>query len=248
MESQSLAARIQQQLEKQADIHVLVAQERNVILLSGWVGTEEERGVAEQIAASLAPDARIANNLDVESFLPVGSEGERTFIPDAAEGDEIPTSASIFAQEGLEFEPGVNNQPLETNEINVVDTDVRDDDAPAEPEPAYFPSTDPVIAANAQGNIDVLGGFAASSDDELGVRRSAEDARPGDEALAEAIQRELREDALTTDLSIDVEVREGVARLRGRVPDLTDAENAEEVANRVPGVHAVIDDLEMPQP
>ncbi len=243
MESQSLAARIQQQLEEQADIHVLVAQERNVILLSGRVGTEEERGVAEQIAASLAPDAHIANNLDVESFLPAGSEGEKTFIPDAAEGDEIPTSASTFAQEGLEFEPGVNNQPLETNEINVVDADVWDDDAPAEPDTAYFPSTDPVITAHAQGNIDVLGGFAASSDDEIEVRHSAEDARPGDEALAEAIQQELREDALTTDLSIEVEVREGVARLRGRVPDLTDAENVEEVANRVPGVYAVIDDL-----
>jgi osmotically-inducible protein OsmY len=45
-------------------------------------------------------------------------------------------------------------------------------------------------------------------------------------------------------LSINVEVREGVAHLRGQVPDLTDAENAEETANRVPGVHAVFDDLE----
>jgi osmotically-inducible protein OsmY len=248
MGSQSLAAHIQQQLEEQADLHVLVAQDRDVILLSGRVGTEEERDIAERIAASLAPDARIENNLDVESFLRAGSEGGSAFISEEGGDEEIPTSIGAFAQEGLEFEPGVNSQPLETNEINVVDSDVRDDDAPDEPEPAYFASTDPVITANAQGNIDVLGGFAASSDDEIAVRRSAEDARPGDEALAEAIQRELREDALTTDLSIDVEVREGVACLRGRVPDLTDAENAEEVANRVPGVRAVIDDLEMLQP
>lgn len=248
MQSDTLAAHIQQQLEEQADIHVLVAQDRDMLVLSGRVGSEEERGIAEQIAASLAPDRRIENDLEIERFLPIGSEGNSAMISDEFEGDEIPESSAVFQQEGLELEPGVNNQPLETNEINVVDEDVPDEDAPGEPDPAYFPPTDPVIRANAQGNIDVLGGFAASSDDDLGVQRSAEDARPGDEALAEAIQRELREDALTTDLSIDVEVSEGVARLYGQVTDLTDAENAEEVANRVPGVREVVDELDILEP
>lgn len=246
MGQDSLAARIQQQLAEQADIHVLVAQDDNSILLSGRVGSEEEREIAGQIAASIAPDREIENNLDVENFLPIGSEGNTTLTPDEMGDDEIPESAADFQQEGLELEPGLNNVPLETNESNVVDESVADDDQPAEPDEAYFPPTDPVVTADAQGTIDVLGGFAASSSDDIHVKRSAEDDRPGDEALADAIRRELREDALTTDLSIDVEVREGVAHLRGTVPDLTDAENAEEVANRVPGIREVIDELESP--
>lgn len=84
-----------------------------------------------------------------------------------------------------------------------------------------------------------------SADDDMSVQRSAEDARPGDEALADAIRRELREDALTTDLAIEVEVDQGIAHLSGEVADIIDAENAEEVANRVPGVQEVVDELEI---
>ncbi len=76
----------------------------------------------------------------------------------------------------------------------------------------------------------------------------AGDNQPGDEALADAIRRELSEDALTADLPIDVEVSDGVAYLRGTVPDLTDAENVEEVAGRVPGVYEVVDELDTLQP
>lgn len=47
---------------------------------------------------------------------------------------------------------------------------------------------------------------------------------------------ELREDAATTDLRVDVLVWDGVVRLRGTVPTLEDADNAEAVAARVPGV------------
>jgi len=247
MGQDALALHIQQQLAEQADIHVFVAEDHDVIVLSGRVDSEEERRLAEEIAASIAPERKIENDLDIESFLPIGSEGNRTLIPDET-GDEIPEGIAEFQQEGLELEPGVNNQPLETNELNVIDDDVVDEDEPGEPEPAYFAPTDPVITANAQGNIDVLGGFAASSDEDITVKRSAEDDRPGDDALADAILRELREDALTTDLDIDVEVTQGVAHLHGTVPDLTDAENAEEVASRVPGLHDVIDELEMLQP
>ena len=64
--------------------------------------------------------------------------------------------------------------------------------------------------------------------------------------MSQAIRWDLREDALTTDLRIWVRVEEGVAFLCGTVPSLVDAENAEEVANRIPGVHEVIDHLELP--
>lgn len=75
----------------------------------------------------------------------------------------------------------------------------------------------------------------------------AEDNQPGDEALADAVRRELQEDVLTTALPIDVGVEEGVVHLYGTVEELEDAENAEEVASRVPGVLEVIDELEIPQ-
>ena len=81
--------------------------------------------------------------------------------------------------------------------------------------------------------------------DDLAVAVSASDGRPGDEALASAIRRELREDATTTDLPLGVAVRRGVAYLRGRVAGPEDAENAEAVAARVPGVVEVVERLEV---
>lgn len=80
--------------------------------------------------------------------------------------------------------------------------------------------------------------------DSLEVERSS-DGTLGDEAIADAIRRELREDAATTALTIDVAVYRGVARLRGTVQDIADAENAEEVAARVPGVLEVREELEV---
>lgn len=103
-----------------------------------------------------------------------------------------------------------------------------------------------MIGSTATGRIIILGGFAPSSTTGISVAPSAEDGRPGDEAMSQAIRRELREDALTTDLRIRVRVEKGVASLFGTVPSLVDAENAEEVANRIPGVHEVIDQLELP--
>ena len=64
-----------------------------------------------------------------------------------------------------------------------------------------------------------------------------------DEALIEAVQLELREDASTTAFELEVTVEQGVATLRGEVQDLEDDENAIAVAARVPGVREVRDEL-----
>jgi osmotically-inducible protein OsmY len=64
--------------------------------------------------------------------------------------------------------------------------------------------------------------------------------------LAEAVERELREDAATTSLSIDVFVRRGIVHLRGWVPGLEDADDAEAVAARVPGVIDVVEEIDVP--
>jgi osmotically-inducible protein OsmY len=55
----------------------------------------------------------------------------------------------------------------------------------------------------------------------------------------------LREDSTTTALEIEVAVDEGIVHLTGRVPSLDDAESAEEVAARVPGVVDVEEELEV---
>jgi hypothetical protein len=111
----------------------------------------------------------------------------------------------------------------------------------------YTPPIDPVVTTDAHGQTSVLGGFSLSSTDDIEVDRSVSDGRLGDEAIAEAIERELREDAATTNLDIRAEVRQGVARLRGFVAGPEDVEMAESVAGRVPGVIEVVEELRVRQ-
>jgi len=108
-----------------------------------------------------------------------------------------------------------------------------------------FPPTDPVITTDRHGNSRVLGGFEPTSMTSIDVARSAEDSLPGDEALADAVRRELREDAATTALAVAVTVRDGVVYLRGAVPGLEDVDSAEEVSGRVPGVQEVVEQLQV---
>ena len=109
----------------------------------------------------------------------------------------------------------------------------------------YFPPTDPVIRpSDDTEELAILGGFEATSmDDEEG--EASFDERP-DEDISAAVLRELRQDASTTDLVIHVGTRNGVVHLRGEVPTIEDAENAEDVASRVPGVKEVREELRIP--
>lgn len=160
--------------------------------------------------------------------------------------DELDDPTLLHERRG--FDASLTDQPLETNVINVENDSIYDADESAEPDSTYFAPTDPVIDTSThdeQGNVTVLGGFEATSMDDETVDASAEDNRPGDEALADAIRRELREDASTTDLQVDVRVVRGVAHLRGIVPTLEDAENAEAVASEVPGVMEVDEELDV---
>ncbi len=119
--------------------------------------------------------------------------------------------------------------------------------ASEEAEP-YFPPTDPVIEprANDEGGADILGGFSSGNDESL-LSDYDEDQMlevPDDE-LTQRVIDTLRRDATTADLDIDVYARDGVVILRGRVPTLMDAENAESVASTVPGVIEVREELEV---
>jgi osmotically-inducible protein OsmY len=244
MQQKSLAERIQQQLRHEFSRSIVVAEEDGTVFLSGHVESEDARNRAQQIAAALAPDQRIENDLDVERDVIEGTQGDT-----GLNADELDTDEAADADQDVSLESSgiddLDEVPLETDDNDVVDDTIYDDEPPVEPDPAYFAPTDPVIGSDQEGNLVVLGGWEPTSLSDEEVDRSAEDNRPGDEALADAIRRELREDALTTDLQIDVQVENGVAHLRGRVAGLDDAEAAQEVASQVPGVRDVIDELDV---
>lgn len=121
--------------------------------------------------------------------------------------------------------------------------EIRDEEETEGAEP-YFAPTDPVL--NDRGR-ELIGGFDETSMDEIVVEPSTMDEEPGDEALAEAVRRELREDALTTDLHLAIEVKRGVAYIRGTADDIEDTDDAAEVASRVPGIQRVVTDIETPE-
>ncbi|HLJ81717.1 MAG TPA: BON domain-containing protein [Ktedonobacterales bacterium] len=243
MAQQSRAKRIERQIAQETGAHVVVAESNGALLLSGAVPTGEDRARAAAIVASLAGGLRIENGLEVRRLVAEGREDTASLNAGALNPDEIRESPPPILSS--ELDAGTNQVPLETDAGAVVDPTVADAVDPVEEDPAYFAPTDPVITEGRGGDIEVLGGWEPTSDSSDAVPASAEDNQPGDEALAEAITRELREDAATTTLRIDVQVDRGVAHLRGRVADLTDAENAEYVASRVPGVRDVVEELDV---
>ncbi len=153
-----------------------------------------------------------------------------------------------MAQTDSERNPDFTDQPLLSDPLTAQgpssDTPGNEDPV-AEGDEVYVPPTDPVVTTDEHGQAQVLGGFSISSMDSVEVARSS-DGTLGDEAIADAIRRELREDAATTALQVEVLVRNGVAYLRGTVPTVDDAEEAEEVAARVPGAREVIEELDIP--
>ena len=233
----SLAARIERELEQQGGINAVVEETREAIVLSGRVDTAEAKQAADDIAAALAGGKRIDNDLEVEAVSP--QEVSNFYVGAAAAGD-APESVEELRDREAEVDADFTDQPLDTSGLPMSGVDTLE-----EGDTVYFPPTDPVITTDQRGNAQVLGGFTPTSTTSVEVERSASDGEFGDEAIADAIRRELREDAATTDLEIDVLVREGVVRLRGRVADVEDAENAEEVASRVPGVKEMVVELEV---
>jgi osmotically-inducible protein OsmY len=233
--------RIEQALAD-AGMAVIVTDAGQTIRLDGRVDTDEARQAASDVAAAVAPDRRIENNLEVETILPASTTTLRSDGP--AAGD-LPDTLDEALAGGSDFEPDFTDQELETSATEMAGEASASDDPDPDGETVFFPPTDPVMTVDDQNEVQVLGGFAPTSMDEIEVEPSALDGRPGDEAIADAIRRELREDALTTDLTIRVTVRDGVAHLRGSVPSLDDAESAEEVAGRVPGVREVIEELDV---
>jgi osmotically-inducible protein OsmY len=210
-----LARRVEQQLAA-AGFQVAVEPSDGTLQLSGLVETQESREAVEDIVADVAPGTPIDNQLEVES-----------------------------TDDSSEVDPDFTDRPGLSDPLAAAGAPDSNEDDPASSGEIYTPPIDPVLTTDAHGAARVLGGFELDSDEDTPVEPSAMDRAPGDEALADAIRRELAEDAATTDLDIYVAVRHGVAHLRGRVSDLDDADNAEAVAARVPGVRDVVEELEV---
>lgn len=245
MASEIRPHRMREQIEQalaREGLPTVVEDDGTTIRLEGMVETPEAKVAATDVAMRYAAGRRLENNLEVEQERP------ETLL-EAVDGQptmgDLPESLDEMRAAGGEFEPDFTDQELETSVVEMGGEASATDDPMPDGETVFFPPTDPVMRTNDQGDIEVLGGFGPTSMSSIEVERSALDGRLGDEAIADAIRRELREDALTTDLVIRVSVTRGVVRLHGAVPTLDDAENAEEVAGRVPGVVEVVEELDI---
>jgi osmotically-inducible protein OsmY len=228
---------IERNLVEQAGLYLAVQEDDEAgVVLSGMVSSEELRQAALDIAAEYAGERPIVDDMSVLDEAPDD-------VADLAEREE---TGGLFVSvertsEGESLEPGdFSDQELLTSADEAAGPERSlDSDEVAEGDEVYVPAIDPPTAGG-----EVLVGFGLSSTDDVSVERSS-DGTLGDEAVREAILRELREDSMTTALEIDVSVERGVASLRGIVQSLEDAESAEEVAARVPGVLEVVEELDV---
>lgn len=224
----------------EAGINVAVELDADTLVLSGEVDSEENRQAALDVATALGEprglmvdDGMLVTDVSPDSPFLGQDTGESRGGGDFAYADPD-------ANADARFDPVFATEPDFTEDIGTTDSAES-----AEEAVPYFPPTDPVVRPSyGDEQIAIVGGFEATAMDDLGDAASF-DVR-NDDDLAQAVHRELAEDALTIDLLVRVGVRDGVVVLRGEVPTLEDAENAEAVASRVGGVREVREELTLP--
>lgn len=177
-------------------------------------------------------------------FAEAGRQAQAEIVADETDLTTTPHELAEGRGARVDVEPGWTDQPLLTDPAAAVGDSGDASDPASDLDQTYTPPTDPVVTSRESGDVAVLGGFGASSGEQVHPRRSS-DGEIGDEALVDAVRSALRHDAATTDLRITVTAVQGVVKLRGRVPDLDDADNAEAVAANVEGVLEVQEQLEI---
>jgi osmotically-inducible protein OsmY len=213
-----------------AGIYVAVEVRDRTLSLSGEIGSRQERDAALDIAAAVATRMGLVVDDGLE-LIPSFPDSAFADLGNADHGAFGYLSANRDRDERLD--EGLENEPDFSGAIGTSDAE----EATTEAIP-YFPATDPVVRpTDDDQRLSFVGGFGATS---LDIDESDRRVRQRtDDDIARDVMRELREDALTTDLQVDVEVRQGVVYLRGQVPTLDDAENAEAVAGNVDAVTEV---------
>ena len=229
----------------EAGLDLIVEHDDRRVVISGIVSTEAERTAALDIANVVAgSEIAVDDTIEVSGAVPdeAGrvhlSESEVAGFTGATPGLEDPEHAmpGDFTDQDTIDAPALAQPESMSDDGRPLGEDIT---RSAEDGETYVPPTDPVGTDTA-----VIGGFARSSMDTTEPDRSS-DGTIGDEAIRDAIARELREDAATASLEVSVEVIQGVAILTGSVSDIADAESAEEVAGRVTGVLEVRERLEV---
>ncbi len=239
-----LAVEVDRLLKEEAGIYAAVRVGAGVVYLDGVVDSAAQRDAAGDLAGMVPGVTRVQNDLELEDF---GLSGEAGMTDGAAEADSTYQMLQGSEARGLdplgeptepdfnEPTPGVGGD-MTTNAMIAVEEGI-----------PYSPPTDPVVRPTDDDQaLAVVTGFGETSTDEfpdLSATTALGDAPPGDEDIREQVIAALQSDAATIDLVIDVSVRDGVVRLRGRVQTLDDVEFAEEVAGRVPTVREVIEEL-----
>lgn len=235
-----------QTLLDEAQIPVAVVVDDGVARLIGSVTTPRLRQAAIDLASTFKQIKRVEDEMDFEIVAPEPA----TELED--DDDEFAFTADPSLEDATdEDEPDFqrNDEPRDDSTL--------DFDEEIEDEETYFPPTDPVVGTTRFGSgLEVIGGFqpVATDDSDEEEEEAYDDSIAlddgdriilrDDEDIRDDVIRELREDALTTDLELDVDVRRGVVFLTGITQSIDDAENAQDVASRVAGVVDVEDRTE----
>ena len=242
-----------QEIEKQiqtlldeAGIPVAVVVQDGVAHLLGPVASSELRQAAIDLASASEQIKRVDDEMNYEVVSPdlvteePDDDEEFDYADEQVLEDDVPDEEEDFQ---LKDEP---------QDDGTYDYSKQFEDAET-----FFAPTDPVVEPNRYtGQIEVVGGFQPEATDDTDEEESEaydesvalDDTdrllQRDDEDIRDDVLRELREDALTTDLKINVVVRRGLVILTGLVQTIDDAESAQEVASRIPGVIDVDDRTE----
>ncbi|MBI4318875.1 MAG: BON domain-containing protein [Chloroflexi bacterium] len=200
-----------------------------VAYLTGTVRTGHEQEMAEGLVRQVRGIRKVVDRLQIGEVAEIAEEAPIEVLEDT----------SFEAMESVQAEPDFTTW--------IGTTDVMEAGSGTEP---FFPPTDTVVVPveREEEGIEVLGGFAPTSEDNL---TEPEGHPPAiyhtDDELAEDVRLALLRDASTNPLSpqIRIAVRNGVVCLRGAVQSIEDVEQAEAVAAMVPGVAEVREELEI---
>lgn len=232
-----------QQLLDEARIPITVVVDDGVARLIGAVPSERLRQAAIDLASADRQIKRVDDEMNEEVVSPDMASEPPDDDDEFSYVDELTTSDAVSDEED-DFQ--ADDEPREDSTLDYEEI--------VEDRETYFPPTDPVVEPERNSaDIEIVGGFQSEATDDTdedeeeayaesvplatGDRLLVRD----DEDIRDEVIRELREDALTTDFQLNVDVFRGVVFLSGRLQTLDDAENAQAVAARVPGVIDVED-------
>ncbi|MDI3340830.1 MAG: BON domain-containing protein [Sphaerobacter sp.] len=238
-------AQLQAQLQRlisEAGLTIDVSVHDGVAQLVGRVTSQELRQAALDLATMVDGIRAVDDQIEFEVISP-----DSYFEP--PDQDE----PFGYADEWALRDDMPDSEPDFTGDVGANASDFQEAVEEAEP---YFPPTDPVVRpSRGDEALTVIGGFQDTSMDEVASEEHEElgdeeneragDTGRDDEDIRDDVLRELREDALTADLTLDVSVINGVVFLKGVVPSIEDGDNAADVASRVPGVREVRDMTEI---